>query len=107
MFLESTATTQISFIAERPAIKPIKEKNMQQRQLLSAVEKKFYALLDRKTGWGRTEIKELFKEALLDALIDVLDETHPSISHEDTPDESGGGFDADDPPYTYSEKPPW
>lgn len=45
----------------------------------------FEEKLQRKTGWGRNEVLSIFKESIIEALVDNLDEVDPI-----KPDESKG-----------------
>ena len=40
---------------------------------LSRLEKDFFSKLDKKTGWGRTEVKGEFREAIKNTLITTYD----------------------------------
>ncbi len=37
----------------------------------------FEEKLQRKTGWGRNEVLSIFKESIIEALVDNLDEVDP------------------------------
>ena len=41
---------------------------------ITFLKKHFYEALQLKTSWGRNEIKEIFEEAITNALVEFIDE---------------------------------
>jgi hypothetical protein len=50
---------------------------MTRRDVLKSMGKIFEEKLQRKTGWGRNEVLSIFKESIIEALVDNLDEVDP------------------------------
>jgi len=42
------------------------------KEVIKRIEELFFAKLQEKTGWGRNEIKELYREAVAEALMEFL-----------------------------------
>ena len=42
--------------------------------LLEKLEEYFFKRIDKKTGWGKNEIKEAFKDAKFEALVELLED---------------------------------
>jgi hypothetical protein len=45
---------------------------MKNKELLDLIRDKFYARLERKTGWGKEELKLEYEKAITEALTDIL-----------------------------------
>lgn len=67
---------------------------MTAKELVDGVRREFFGRLNRKTGWGRNELKLEFEGAVLDALIeeaelspepDLINMSVPEIDEEDCP----------------------
>jgi len=43
------------------------------KKLLKTIEKIFFNKLQSKTGWGRNEIMQIYKEAVNEALMEMMD----------------------------------
>jgi len=46
---------------------------MNAKKLLDLVEKLFYTKLEKKTGWGRNEIKQAFRDSVTEAVLELSD----------------------------------
>ena len=44
------------------------------KELFESIRKKFFTRLDRKTGWGKVEIKEEYINAVNEALLEFIKE---------------------------------
>ena len=42
------------------------------KEIIKRIEELFFAKLQAKTGWGRNEIKEIYAEAVREALMEFL-----------------------------------
>lgn len=47
---------------------------MYNKQLIERIEEIFTQKLEAKTGWGRNEIKLAFKDAVMQASLELIDE---------------------------------
>ena len=47
---------------------------MNQKELISQIEKRFFDRLQTKTGWGKNEIILIYKNVVNEILLEVLDE---------------------------------
>ena len=47
---------------------------MNTKGLINQVKEVFFGRLERKTGWGKEEVKRQFEQALSDVLMDRLDD---------------------------------
>jgi hypothetical protein len=43
--------------------------------LLKAIEQNFEARLQKKTGWGKNEVMQEYKEAVLEVVLDSMDKS--------------------------------
>lgn len=50
---------------------------MTRRDVLKSMSRIFEEKLQKKTGWGRNEVLSIFKESIIEALVDNLDEVDP------------------------------
>ena len=46
---------------------------METKELLEKIEKSLFEKLEEKTGWGRNEIKALYKSAVNDTLLSIVE----------------------------------
>ena len=59
---------------------------MTRRDVLKSMSRIFEEKLQKKTGWGRNEVLSIFKESIIEALVDNLDEVDP-IKPDESKDE--------------------
>jgi hypothetical protein len=43
------------------------------KKLIERIEEIFYSKLETKSGWGKNEVKALYKEAVNQALLELVD----------------------------------
>ena len=43
------------------------------KKLLARIQELFFAKLSTKTGWGKNEVQELYKSAVIEAISELLD----------------------------------
>lgn len=47
---------------------------MNGKELIKKIEEKFYKALDKKTNWGRNELKMEFQMAKAEAILEMIDD---------------------------------